>query len=415
MKIYSVIAVLLIVSTLFASCTAAPTTTTPAPTATEATATETATGTTVATGTSPVLTDTTEPQPDPLDVKMVLADFDGEVPLLSRIQEAFIKENDYNSILKYCDAETENSRPRSVKLKWTAEYEDKPDEVTYTVRVSEDADFNEARTFECDGKKTLSVSVYNLKPGTKYYWNVTAKADGKQTVSETKTLLTADSTPWVVYVEGVTNCRDIGGWATSDGGHVKRDMIFRTAGLNNNCEDTLRIEASGIDTMLNVLKVKSEIDLRGHLFDDGRMENGITSSVLGDSVNYYFCPLEYNQSTKKDTDEIRRVFGYFADEANYPIFFHCSIGTDRTGMIATILEALLGVSEHDIYMDYVFSNFGALGAKDSPRLVDDETSYLAQIRACGGNTPSEWAHNYLLSIGVSEAEINEIIRIMKVK
>lgn len=351
-------------------------------------------------------------EPEPLGVVLTLGDLEGEQPLLSKKQEAFMAENDYNSITKYCNAEDENSRPRYVKLTWKADSDSKPEGLTYTVRVSESEDMADAREFFLEDKKSPSVLVYNLMPRTVYYWNVTAEADGKTAVSETKSFVMADSLPRVIHIDGVTNCRDLGGWALADGGRIKYGMVYRTATLNNNKTTEPRITADGIDTMLNVLGVKTEIDLRGHLYDDGIMENGITESVLGDGVRYCFCPLEYGHDLKTDTDEIRRVFGIFADESNYPVFFHCAIGTDRTGMIATVLEALLGVSEHDIYMDYVFSNFGKIASRDSMRLVNESDSYLTQIRQFEGTTDSESARNYLISIGVTEDEIGEIIRIL---
>ena len=42
------------------------------------------------------------------------------------------------------------------------------------------------------------------------------------------------------------------------------------------------------------------------------------------------------------------------------IFFHCTIGTDRTGTIAYFLEGLLGVSEEDRLRDYEMSYFYGL-------------------------------------------------------
>ena len=39
------------------------------------------------------------------------------------------------------------------------------------------------------------------------------------------------------------------------------------------------------------------------------------------------------------------------------IYFHCKIGTDRTGTLAYFLEGLLGVSEEDRLQDYELSYF----------------------------------------------------------
>jgi len=42
------------------------------------------------------------------------------------------------------------------------------------------------------------------------------------------------------------------------------------------------------------------------------------------------------------------------------IFFHCTIGTDRTGTMAYFLEGLLGVSEEDRLRDYEMTYFFGL-------------------------------------------------------
>ena len=40
-----------------------------------------------------------------------------------------------------------------------------------------------------------------------------------------------------------------------------------------------------------------------------------------------------------------------------PVYFHCYAGADRTGTIALILEALLGMSQSDIDKDYELTCF----------------------------------------------------------
>ena len=42
------------------------------------------------------------------------------------------------------------------------------------------------------------------------------------------------------------------------------------------------------------------------------------------------------------------------------VFFHCTIGTDRTGTIAYFLEGLLGVSEEDRLRDYEMTYYFGL-------------------------------------------------------
>ena len=48
----------------------------------------------------------------------------------------------------------------------------------------------------------------------------------------------------------------------------------------------------------------------------------------------------------------------YHDDVN--IYFHCRIGTDRTGTLAYILEGLLGVPDEDKVQDYELSFFYGL-------------------------------------------------------
>ena len=45
--------------------------------------------------------------------------------------------------------------------------------------------------------------------------------------------------------------------------------------------------------------------------------------------------------------------------ANKPTYFHCSAGADRTGVVALLCEAILGVSQSDCDKDYELSSFNS--------------------------------------------------------
>jgi protein tyrosine/serine phosphatase len=44
-----------------------------------------------------------------------------------------------------------------------------------------------------------------------------------------------------------------------------------------------------------------------------------------------------------------------ADGNNHPLVFHCSLGKDRTGLLAAMLLAAAGVIDEDIIEDYILS------------------------------------------------------------
>lgn len=301
----------------------------------------------------------------------------------------------------YAYGQSEKSRPKPIAFEW--DYNGK-DNTQFTLSISENADMTDAISYSTN---ETEYSVYNLKIGTEYYWTV---SDGEQE-SEIASFSTDSSAPRNLYIDGVTNARDLGGRETESGTVTKQGMIFRTGRLNESNIDHVNIEIteSGKHVMLEELGVKTEIDVR--LVDDSE-NGGITYSPLGESVAYISIPMEWDGNMLADNKEqVVKVFSVLAKEKNHPLFIHCNIGTDRTGMLAFMINALLGVPEEELQKDYVFSNFGNIGGK---RPVENllESDYYNTIMQTEGSTLSEKTYNCLVDTGVPAEDLDALIRIM---
>lgn len=324
------------------------------------------------------------------------------VNLHTEKQTEFLSGN-YREASRYANGRKEKSRPEAIEFKWA--YQNAQDGVTqYTLCISESPDMQNAMS--CTTSEQ-SILVYNLKIATTYYWTVTADS----VTSPVAEFATADAAPRNLYVDGITNVRDLGGWMTESGSRTRQGMLFRCGRLNESSAKEVNIEITeaGKKTMLDFLGVKTEIDIR-------KVENGetggITASPLGDTVTYYSIPMEWEGDTFNGNREaLLRVFSILADEENYPIIFHCNIGTDRTGLIAYLVGALLGVSEEDLCRDYLFSNFGKIGGTRHPSGLE-ESVYYQSVAAAEGNTLQEKAYNCLAEFGVPRAQLDSIIRIL---
>ena len=159
--------------------------------------------------------------------------------------------------------------------------------------------------------------------------------------------------------------------------------------------------------MLETLGVKTEIDLRR--LSDNEI-GSLTSSVLGESVRYVNCPMiASSEMITGNNESLRAFFSLLADEKNYPIFYHCSIGTDRTGYCSFLLLNLLGANSDDILRDYLFSNFGSIGGN---RTTLNIGSFYLFLSFMDGADYREKAESFLSQIGVTEEEIEAIRRIM---
>ncbi|MCH5350566.1 MAG: tyrosine-protein phosphatase [Clostridiales bacterium] len=346
-----------------------------------------------------------------VECKWELVDFDDSVSLHTALQTEYLAD-DYNNIAKYAKGDKELSIPKPVQLSWVAETKEQATVVSYTVEIEDYYNEYKPLSFETDEP---SIDVYNLCVGTGYSWRVTAHlSDGRKSVSSRAYFMTEELTPRNLYVDGITNVRDLGGWETPYG-MVRQGLIYRCGRLNESKRPDVVIEITqdGIDTMRDTLGIKSEIDLRmpnTHNTETG----GITSSPLGEDVNYYNVPLEWDQGNylTYNLESVKEFFSLASDESNYPFIFHCNIGTDRTGMFAFLINGLLGVSEEDLYRDYLFSNFGNI-ENNARTLNNIKNNFLPTINKCNGNTLREKIENCLLDIvGVSQDEIDSIKSIM---
>lgn len=315
-----------------------------------------------------------------------------------------------DSILTYADGMKELSRPEALHLEW-----DDLGAARYVVELSLKGDFSDTMQYET---LTPSVDLYNLLVMSAYSWRVTAVDEAGGTESSQENVFMTGPAPRNLYVDGITNVRDLGGWATEQGGLVKQGMIFRCGRLNRSSvkEPEIEITEEGIRTMKEELGVRMEIDLRlptDPTGNNGAGEvGGISQSPLGDGVAYHNVALTWESAGNLllvNQASVREFFRLAADEKNYPFIFHCNIGTDRTGLFSILINGLLGVAEEDLYRDYLFSNFANIGGS---REVERLNNYLGTIKEASGNTFSEKVENALLSIGVLQEHLDSLKAIM---
>lgn len=325
----------------------------------------------------------------------------GTVTLHTKKQDSYLNKS---FALMYISAtgKKELSKPESVTLNWV--YTDDEPAEKCTVTVSENENMLNPTIYEVTGD---SLVLTNLKIATTYYWTV--DADGAN--SAVYNFTTSADAPRNISVDGVANVRDLGGWETESGTRTKQGLIYRCGRLNESSADTVNIEITedGKNVMLGQLGIKSEIDLRK---TEGNEVGGITSSPLGDTVTYYSCPMEWDGDMLYDNKEqVLRVFSILADENNYPVIYHCNIGTDRTGMISFLVNALLGVPEDDLIRDYMFSNNANIGGTRKASQMKNSGYYKA-VAAAQGSSLSEKTYNCLVDLGVPSDQLDKVIEIL---
>lgn len=291
----------------------------------------------------------------------------------------------------------------------------------FRVTISEKPDFSDPVYLASWEKKEITASPdeTKFKIGQKYYWKVTSfskKGVKGQTITESasSSFVTEDLVPRWVSIKGrAGNIRDLGGYRTADGKRVKQNIVFRGEGLNYNSVDGKipgenRLMLADLDYFLNTVKIRTDLDLRGK-----KETANMKVSPLGKTVQFIQRPsTSYSamsgEYAKKGTEHNFRVF---CDPKNYPVYFHCIGGADRTGTLAVILEAVLGVPEKEIELDYerTFYPWDRKGAfwKSYQELKAVFMKYGKE-----GDTLQKRVELYLKDCGITQEEIEKFRSIM---
>ena len=194
----------------------------------------------------------------------------------------------------------------------------------------------------------FTALVKNMFAGVTYYFKVVGD-DGTEE-SEIRTFTTLGEYPRLITVDGITNVRDLGMLPTYDGRRIKQGCIYRGVALESIVDnDGYSLTSHGKMQMEYLLGIKNELEIRRGA------EGKFTESMISPNVKYNFIVsrgYDYFFSQPEMVENRRKLIEFFADENNYPIYFHCAIGADRTGTLATVLEALLGVKRYYLDLDY---------------------------------------------------------------
>ena len=339
----------------------------------------------------------------------VTTDLTKEFNIHTAEQQAYLDyQGDYSTINPdlYPNGSTSISDPVAVKLEWTHGEAEGKTLKNYSVILGQKADLSDG--YEHKGTKAKKLDVYNSYIGKNYFKVVANYTDGSKDETAILEYTVKNNGPRNLKVGNMTNCRDLGGRVTEDGGKIKQGLIFRTCGNNYNMRG-LTYDEEAKTTFIDELKVKSEINVSN--------DDSYNFSFQGVKLKKFY--MDYggsaNHHLSRNAESVKNYFNYLADENNYPVFYHCRIGTDRTGLCTIMTLGLLGVSENTIYQDYLFSNFGAIGEKryiGEQAGQDNIKNYMAEINRLSGKTFKNKVYNFLLSIGVTKENLNKVISIL---
>ena len=321
-------------------------------------------------------------------------------------QKAFLEyDGNYTKMStdQYPDGTKHLSDSLPITLTWNYELPEGKELEKYSVIFGQKKDLSDGYKVDA-GVDEDTISFNNPYLGKNYYQLIATFTDGTTDETPIRRLFVDSTYPRNLTIDGMTNCRDIGGRLTEDGGKIKQGLIFRTSGKNQNGSLT----DATTEEMINHLKVKNEINLAG---DSNSYNLNLTGTTLYEGSRMDTSSTGGYSHISRNTEAVKNFFNFIADENNYPLYYHCKIGTDRTGVCTILLQGLLGVSYQQAYQDYLFSNFGKIGERRSIGTGDshDIRKYMDDFLSYSGEKFQNKVYNILLGIGVSEDTLNHII------
>ncbi len=194
-----------------------------------------------------------------------------------------------------------------------------------------------------------------------------------------------------VIVEGGRNFRDIGGYRTSDGHVVKRNVLYRSGSLGNlTPSGQQRLAEIGIAHIVDLRTTQERagdtFDLRaaypGYWTRDYGMSMGDMRSVFSDPANLTAVKMTammagaYRTMPKEQAPSYRALFARLQDTSG-PMVVNCTAGKDRTGIASALVLTALGVPYETVRQDFLLSN----GAPGMETLQANLSGPLARLPA----------------------------------
>jgi len=204
---------------------------------------------------------------------------------------------------------------------------------------------------------STTADIYNLIPGKTYSYKTSNGQTGTfKTTGRRRMIKVSDS----ASSSHARNCRDLGGIETAKGQTLKYGLIFRGTNMDG-------ITTSEKAILRDELGIKLDVDLRG--------ESSV--SPLGSDIsvsNQYYTSgqMTTTSSNTKLKTTIPDIINSVID--GKPVYIHCAIGSDRTGYVCMLIEALLGASKKECDIDYEITSFasGIVGGTRTKEYTDNQ-------------------------------------------
>jgi protein-tyrosine phosphatase len=178
-------------------------------------------------------------------------------------------------------------------------------------------------------------------------------------------------------MESINNFRDFGGYRTQNGKCLKKGLLYRSGDLSNATDADLEyISSLGIKTVCD-LRSEGErrrepdripvakpftffnIPMRPIVEYHGRSLHRLFSLMFGSERRTDYVAVSYRAYRDYATrylPQLKALFQRISNPDNLPVLIHCSAGKDRTGVVCSLIQLVLGVPFETALEDYLKTN-----------------------------------------------------------
>ena len=167
-------------------------------------------------------------------------------------------------------------------------------------------------------------------------------------------------------IEGTYNIRDLGGFGTANGAITRTGVFIRAGNLDKLPESSQQqLIDYGVNTVID-LRDEWEVQQFPNVFNQSPKVHYVNLPLIGDHLshsdswqamteNYSRLDELYIKYIDNCQAQIGTIMTTLA-EGSTTVIFHCYAGKDRTGIIAALLLATVGVPTSQIAEDYAASS-----------------------------------------------------------
>lgn len=178
-------------------------------------------------------------------------------------------------------------------------------------------------------------------------------------------------------MEAINNFRDFGGYKTENGTRLRKGLLYRSGDLSKATDADLgHIHSLGVKTICD-LRSEGErqrepdripearpftffnLPMRPIIEYHGRSLRRLLSLMFGSERRTDYVAVShqaYRDYATRYLPQLKALFQRISNPENLPVLIHCSAGKDRTGVVTSLIQLVLGVPFDTVMDDYLKTN-----------------------------------------------------------